>query len=185
MPLLIQLFYGGFENMVANAETAIQSLENLVSVREYQGSSYGHIPFSGGEPAGHYRTLQFSTGVFSARDNRFNAYLRDHFTAAVLALYNGTTPEVSAEGLENVQSGYAGSPRQVIDGKVVEMNYWSNAQRGSILPNDRMYTVTVRLEAMPQEIDALQERVSAYLLKLQQTFGLESTNKVAKERRAA
>lgn len=170
--------------MVANAETAIQSLENLVSVREYQGSSYGHIPFSGGEPAGHYRTLQFSTGVFSARDNRFNAYLRDHLEGDVLALYNGTTPEVSAEGLENVQSGYSGSPRRVVEGKVVEMHYWSNAQRGSVLPNDRMYAVTVLLETMPQEIDALQERVGAYLLKLQQTFGLESTNKVA-ERKAA
>lgn len=170
--------------MVANAKDAIQSLEGLVSVREYQGSSYGHIPFSGGDPEGHYRTLQFSTGVFSARDNRFNAYLRDHFAADVLALYNGTTPEVNVDGLENIQSGYAGSPRQVVDGKVVEINYWSNAQRGSILPNDRMYAVTVRLETMPSEIAALQERIGTYLLRLQQTFCLESTNKVA-EREAA
>ena len=184
MTLLIRLFYGGFENMVGNAKDAIQSLEGLVTVREYQGSSYGHVPFSGGDPEGHYRVLDFSTGVFSARDNRFNAYLRDHLAADVLALYNGTTPEVSVEDIENVQSGYSGNPRQVVDGKVVEMSYWSNAQRGAILPNDRMYAVTVRLEAMPQEIDALQERVGAYLLKLQQTFGLESTNKVA-EREAA
>ncbi len=172
--------------MVANANLAliVQNLEGLVTVKEYQGSSYGYVPFSGGDPEGHYRTLQFSIGVFSAEDNRFNAYLRDHFATDVLALYNGRTPDVCVERLEDIHSGYSGTARQVVDGRVVEMNYWSNAQRGSLLPHDRMYAVTVRLEAMPQEIDALQERVGTYLVKLRQTFDLESTNKVA-QREAA
>lgn len=165
--------------------SAVQHLEHLVVVREYQGSSYGYIPFSGGDPEGHYRKIDFSTGVFSAQDNRFNAYLRDQFAADVLALYNGETPLPSAEGQEDLQCGHSANKRQDVNGRVVEVTYWSNAQRAACLPNERMYALTVRMETMPEQAPELQERVSAYLTQLQQTFGLLSTNNSATHREAA
>jgi hypothetical protein len=171
--------------MVATGEVqAVNGLEGLVVTREYQGSSYGHVRFSGGDPLGHYRTVEFSSGVFSASDKRFNAYLRDQFAADVLALYNGESRTPSAEGQNDLHSGHSTNKRELVDGKLVETNYWSNAQRVGILPHDRMYAFTVRMETMPENVAELQERMTTYFTKLQQMFGLRSTNSFT-EREAA
>lgn len=162
-------------------EALVANGQDLGVVREYQGSSYGSIRFSGGEPEGHYRTLDFSTGVFSAQDKRFNAYLRDQFATDVLTLYDGQTPVPSTEGQEDLHSGHSANRRQHVDGRIVEVNYWSNAQRCGSLPHDRMYAVTVRMEAMPGEVAGLQERMTRYLSQLQETFGLRSTNNVTQK----
>ena len=170
--------------MVGNPEITIQDLERLVTVREYQGSSYGHLPFSGGDPEGHYRVLDFSTGVFSARDKRFNAYLRTQFEADILALYQGQEPTLSLDILADDTTGHDANRFMRVEGRVVEINYWSNSMRGSLLIHQRGYALTARMEGTQDEVNALRPRVEAYLSRLVQTFGLESTNKVA-EREAA
>ncbi len=160
-------------------------VQNLVAVREYQGSSYGSILGSRGDPEGHYRRVEFSTGVFSARDNRFNAYLRTRAEADILAIYQGQEPTVSLEGIADETSGHDATRRQYVGEKVVEVSYWSNGMQGSVLPNKRGYALTIRMQGSQAEVDALRPRVQAYLAQLQQAFGLESTNRVEAKREAA
>lgn len=170
--------------MVANEDVGAVA-QNLAGVREYQGSSYGSQLGSGGDPEGHYRRLEISTGVFSATDNRFNAYLRTRLESDIRALYQGEAPIVSLEGLADETSGHSATRQQRIGDRTVEIEYWSNAMRGSLVPNKRGYSLTVRMEGAQAEVDALRPRVEAYIAQLQERFGLESTNKIEARREAA
>ncbi len=174
---------GGYENMVGN-ETNVNA-QPLAVLRQYQGNSYGSQPGSRGEPQGHYRILDVSTGVFSARDNTFNGYLQARFVDDVLTLYQGRTPPVSLEGIANQTTGHSGSKREYVGDKMIEIIYWSNGMSGTILPHKRGYSLTIRVEGTQEEVDALKPRLEAYLGQLQQSFGLESTNKVDTKREAA
>lgn len=152
-------------------------VQSLVSVKEYQGSSFGCQTASRGDPQGHYRVVEFSSGVFSAEDNRFNAYLRTRFGKEVLALYHGQTPTISLEGVPDERSGHDATRRQYVGDKMVEMSYWSNGMQGSVIPNKRGYSFTLRMEGTPAEVAALRSPVKVYLGQLQKQFGLELTNK--------
>ena len=161
-------------------------VENLFQTREYQGSSYGHKPFSRGDPEGYLRRIEVGSGVFSAADNRFNAYLRNQFAADVLSLYTGAVPEITPAAYANDDTtGHSKKTQEFVGNARTEIEYWSNAHRTGTVPNDRMYSVTIRLEAMSEDVAALQKRVEMYSTQLQQAFGLRSTNSQEQRKEAA
>ena len=162
--------------MVGNTDVGTV-VKDLFHTLKYQGSSYGHKPFSRGDPEGYMRKIEVNAGVFSAGDNRFNAYLREQFAADVLSLYIGVVPEITPSAYtKDDTTGHSNSIQTSVENAKAEVSYWSNAQRTRTVPNDRMYSVTIRLEAMPKDVAALQERVETYFTKLEQAFGLQSTS---------